>query len=108
MDAEMLPVAKKHKATPLFIPEQLEKSTLDYIQPAYKWLKDIYDAEFAEYKKYRAQVTEDVWDSYAILPGNDLPEYTRMKAIITRFKQLYGRNRPQLFKKGTYKECLKG
>lgn len=86
-----------------------EKLPATMIREAYHWLHDIYNGVFADVKKVRLSLTEEVWERYENWGVDDMRETVVLNAVqLILKKQMAVRRRPDFFKKGKVKDALKG
>ena len=82
--------------------EDLQILHVNFIRDGYKWLKAIYETEFAEFHRIWKLIPAKQWQSYKDMPDmDDLQEVILLKKAKFNLRaKLVSRNRSDFFKKG--------
>lgn len=98
-------------ADKLLIPEGSAELRADFIRPGYKWLKYVYENEFAAANKVYKLLKPHQWEAYdlmLLMDSTPLPEVKRLEKVLRTLKSKVSNNKkPDFFKKGKMKNAIK-
>lgn len=100
--AALLKEKAKVRENQLDIPEDAgEIFKIDFIRPAYAWLKEVHEHEFQAYREIKLLLPEEIWERYEKWGGfEEHRECVLLKdATIQLRKRICSRERPDFFKK---------
>lgn len=82
--------------------EDIHRLHVTFIREGYRWLKDVYEKEFAAFHKVWKLIPPKQWHTYIMMGDmDDLQEMILMKKVKFNLRaEVVGRNRPDFFKKG--------
>ena len=93
----------------LSLPEEAAKLKMPMIRAGWKWLTAIYDDEYAEVRRLKSLLPDEIWARYKSWGGfEDHREVVLLKeALVALRKRLISREKPDIFKKSKCEKAIK-
>jgi len=78
---------------------ELKDAKYEEVESGYRWLKWLFDNEYAEARNVRALLPESVWLAYELVDPEEFREIKMLNSALDALRKRINRGRPDYFKR---------